>query len=447
MNADKKETLKSPGNIFFGWWLTLAGGLLCLWGYAYQAYGFSALFKPISQELGFTRAKMSIAASLTRFEGGLEAPLVGYLADRYGPRIIVFAGVATVGVGMILMYFVNSLWSFLLVWSVICSTGINISLGMPLDVAITNWFVRKRGTAMSIRWVFSGLSGVIGLPLVAWLIVAYGWRMACVVGGVVMLAVGLPLVWVFIKSKRPEYYGLLPDGAVIESEDPEDALRAGEEYAAQAGEVEFTTQQALKTSAFWLLIAAYMFHGALYPVMNIHCIPFLTDRGMEPLRAAATMSIYVTASIPARFLGGLIVDRVGTAVIRYVMAGAFFLQAVGVIVFLINQQSNIALYTFFILYGVGMGAAMPMNPVIRARYFGRASFGTIAGLSRALIMPVGVIGPIAAGWIYDSTGSYITAFFLFAIMLTASALVMAIIRPPKPPAQTGELQAQTISVR
>jgi len=436
VSAEKKHTLKSPGNIFFGWWLTLAGGLLCLWGYAYTAYGFSALFKPISQELGFTRAKMSIAASLTRFEGGLEAPLVGYLADRYGPRSTVFTGIFIVGVGLILMYFVNSLWSFLLVWSVIISTGTNISLGMPLDVAITNWFVRKRGTAMSIRWVFSGLSGVIGLPLVAWLIVAFGWRMACVVGGVVMLAAGLPLVWFFIKAKRPEYYGLLPDGAAIESEDPNDVLEAGKEYAAEAGEVEFTTKEALRTSAFWMLIAAYMFHGALYPVMNIHCIPFLTDRGMEPLRAAATMSIYITASIPARFLGGLIVDRVNTSAIRYTMAGSFLLQAVGVIIFLINQQSSLALYPFFILSGVGMGGALPMTPVIRARYFGRASFGTIAGLSRAFNIPVGVIGPIAAGWIYDTTGSYITAFFLFAILLCLSALIMALSRPPKPPAHT-----------
>ena len=61
------------------------------------------------------------------------------------------------------------------------------------------------------------------------------------------------------------------------------------------------------TAPFWLMIAAYMFHGALYPVMNIHCIPFLTDRGMDPLAAAATMSVYIMASIPARFLGGALI--------------------------------------------------------------------------------------------------------------------------------------------
>ena len=270
---------------------------------------------------------------------------------------------------------------------------------MPLDVAIANWFIKKRGTAMSIRWLFSGLSGVIGLPIVAWLIITFGWRIACVVGGVVMWTIGLPLVFFFVKSHRPEYYGMFPDGATFETDNEEDAIRAGIEYAAETGEVEFSTRQALVTPAFWLLITAQMFHMALYPVMGIHCIPFLTDRGMNPMAAAATMSVYVTASIPARFFGGLIVDRVKTSSIAYLIGGSYFMQSLGVTLFLFNQQSMFILYVFFILYGFGMGASMPLNPVIRARYFGRKSFGTIAGLSRTLMMPVGIAGPIIAGWI------------------------------------------------
>ena len=425
--------LIDPRKIFFGWWMTIAGGLLCLWGYGYHAYGFSALFKPISEELGFSRTATSVAASITRFEGGLEAPVVGYLADRYGPRITVFIGIFIAGLGMMLMYEVNSLWAFYISWAVICSTGINISLSMPLDVAITNWFVKKRGTALSIKWTFSGLSGVIGLPIVAFLIATYGWRMACVIGGIVMWVIGLPLVWFFIRPRRPEHYGLLPDGASIEVEDSSEAIQAGIDYAAGAGEVEFTAKQAMKTTTFWLLIIAYMFHGALYPVMNIHCIPFLTDMGMAPLGAAATMSIYITASIPARLLGGIIIDRVETSMIRFIMAGAYLLQCIGVTLFLFNQHSMFTLYVFFVLYGVGMGAAMTLTPVLRSRYFGRMAFGTIAGISRAFHTPVGVLGPIAAGWIYDSTGSYLIAFNLFAVMLGISAVIMSFVKPPQRP--------------
>jgi MFS family permease len=354
------------------------------------------------------------------------------MADRYGPRITVLIGVFIAGLGMILMYYVHSLWSFYLVWAVICATGINIGLSMPLDVALTNWFVKKRGTAISIKWVFSGLSGVIGLPLIAWMISVYGWRAACVIGGVVLWVVGLPLVWFFIRPHRPEHYGLLPDGVKLSQEDGSDSLKAGTAYAADLGEREFTAKEAMRTAPFWLMIAAYMFHGALYPVMNIHCIPFLTDRGMDPLAAAATMSVYITASIPARFLGGALIDRISTPNMHYALAASFALQCAGVTLFLFNQESMAVLYAFFVLYGIGMGAVMPMTPVLRARYFGRKSFGTIAGWSRALTIPVGVVGPVLAGWIYDTTGSYEIAFVLFAITLGMSVVIMGFVRPPKP---------------
>jgi len=423
-----KKYLKDPRRIYFGWWMTLASGLLCLWGYAFSAYGFSALFKPISHELGFSRTATSFAASITRFEGGLEAPLVGWLSDKYGPKAVMFVGVFIAGLGLILMNWINSLISFYLVWAVVFSTGVNISLGMPMDVALANWFVKQRGTAMGIRWVFSGLSGSIGLPLVAFLIVTYGWRITCLIGGLVLWFVGLPLVLFFIKTRRPEYYGLLPDGAKTETVANENA---GGKYAAETGEIEMTAKQAMKTYSFWLIIIAYMFHGALYPVMNIHCIPFLTDKGLDPIKAAFVMTLYITASIPARFFGGIIVDMVGIRSIRFLIAGSFLAQCIGVTLFLLNQQSTIILYTFFLIYGVGMGAAMPMTPVMRARYFGRKNFGVIAGVSRFFNMPVAIIGPVAAGWIFDVTKSYELAFILFAVLLAISALIMIAATPPK----------------
>jgi cyanate permease len=280
--------------------------------------------------------------------------------------------------------------------------------------------------------VFSGLSGVIGLNMIAWMISTQGWRAACVIGGLVLWVVGLPLVWFFIPPHRPEHYGLLPDGAKPAEQEASRSLRAGTAHASANPEEEYTAREAMRTAPFWLLIVAYMFHGALYPVMNIHCIPFLTDRGMDPQAAAAAMSVYIAASIPARFLGGALIDRLSMQRMRYALAGCFLLECAGVTLFVFNQESLFALYAFFILYGIGMGAAMPMPPVIRARYFGTRNFGTIVGWSQALTMPVGVIGPVLAGWIYDSTGSYQIAFVLFAVTLGMAVVVMSFARPPKP---------------
>ena len=215
-------------------------------------YGFSALFKPLSSELGFSRAVTSVAAGFGRFGGGVTAPLTGWLSDRFGPRWIILFGVSLFSLGLILMNFINSLWAFYAVWGVMVATGLNTALGLPLQKVITNWFVKKRGLAIGIRWVFVG---PLILPLITWFIITQGWRMASVVGGLVMLCVGLPLVWFFIRSERPEYYGLLPDGTTVEEEvaDVSQMIDRGIKYAAEVEEVEFTLRQAVRTPA--LLVA------------------------------------------------------------------------------------------------------------------------------------------------------------------------------------------------
>ena len=167
--------------IFHGWWIVLTGGIVAMWGQGYYTAGIGAFFKPISSELGFSRAATSVAASIGRLGGGFEAPLSGWITDKFGPRWIVLAGVFLTGLSLILMNFIGSLWSYLIVWGVLLGTGVNIATTIPVDKAITSWFVKKRGVAVSVKWVFSGLGGVIVLPLIAWLITTQGWRMTCVI--------------------------------------------------------------------------------------------------------------------------------------------------------------------------------------------------------------------------------------------------------------------------
>ncbi len=426
--------------MFFGWWTVLASGFLCLWGFGYNAYGISALFKPIASELGFNRANTSIAAGIGRFQGGFEAPIAGWITDRFGPKWIVFIGILIAAISLLLMAFIHSLWSFLLVWGLLFGTGINTALAIPLDTAITNWFVKKRGVALSIKWVFSGISGAIILPMIAWLIPLVGWRTTCVIGGVVMCVVGLPLVLFFLKSNRPEYYGLLPDGAKIREEikDQNFMINKGIEYAAEVQEVEFTLRQAMKTPAFWWLIVVQAIYGLVAPAINIHCIPFLTDRGISPFTAAILMALMIAVSIPARYVGGLLSDRVQIGQMRHVIAGSYVMQAVGMGVYMLHQTEAM-IYVWFILYGFGMGAALTLNTSIRARYYGRKAFGTIQGISSLFLTPVGVAAPIYAGWVYDSTGAYTSAFWLFTILLVISSVILPFVRPPKAPAVISDI--------
>ena len=427
--------------IFFGWWTVLTGGILALWGHGYHSYGFSALFKPIASELGFSRAATSVAASIGRLEGGFEAPLAGWVTDRFGPRLIVLIGVFIMSLSLILMNFIDSLWAFYVVWGVMFGTGFNIAVTLPIDTAISNWFVKKRGAALSIKMIFSGLSGVLVLPLIAWLIVLRGWRMTCVIGGLVMGLVALPLVWFFLKQHRPEYYGLLPDGATEEevATEANRMIDKGIEYAAEVEELEFTIRQAMRTPAYWLLIVVHSVHGLAASAINIHCIPFLTDIGIDPLTAAVMMAIMVAASIPARLISGFLADRFSRSHLRFLLGGAYLLQAVGLTVFLLTQTTAM-IYVWFILYGLGMGAAWTLSSPVRARYFGRKAFGSIGGTSMMFLTPIGVAAPIYLGWVYDTTGSYLTGFTLMAGLLVFASVVAPFILPPKPPARITDIR-------
>jgi len=426
--------------IFFGWWTVLGGGLLTMWGYGYYSYGFSALFKPIASELGLSRAVMSVAASIGRLEGGFEAPLTGWITDKYGPSWPVLFGIFLLGLGLILMNFVDSLWAFYVVWGVILGTGLNVALHIPIDAAVANWFVKKRGLALGIRQVFTGLSGVLVLPLVAWLIATQGWRMTCLIGGLVMGLVGLPLSWFCFKQHRPEYYGLLPDGATEEEQaaDANQMIGRGVEYTIEVEEVEFTLRQAMKTPTYWLLLVAHTGHLLLFPTISIHLIPFLTDTGIDPLMAAGMMGIMLLAGIPGRLVFALFADRLRKHHLRFLLGGAYFLQAVGVAVFLLNQ-SIAMIYVWFILYGIGMGAAWALSSPVRARYFGRKAFGSITGFSSVFMTPMGIVAPVYAGWVYDSTGSYITVFALFAALLAFATTLTFFALPPKSPAEVGDI--------
>ncbi|MBA7674512.1 L-lactate transporter [subsurface metagenome] len=426
--------------IFAGWWIILAGGFLALWGHGYHAYGISALFKPLSAELGFSRAMTSVAPSIGRLEGGFEAPLTGWLTDKYGPKWIILSGVFLFSLGLVLMNFIDSLWAFYVVWGVMVGTGVNIALSIPLHTAIANWFVKKRGLAQGIQWVFSGLSGVLVLPLIAWLIATQGWRMTCFIGGVVMLCVGLPLVWFFIRQHRPEYYGLLPDGAIVEkaAADAGQMIDRGIEYATEAQEVEFTLRQAMRTPAYWLIIVSQAAHMLAGPAVNIHMIPFLTDIGVDPIKAAGMLAMMVGASIPLRLIGGIIADRLKKQHFRFILGGAYLLQAVGFIVFLLNQTIPM-IYVFLILYGIGLGGGIGLMFPMRARYFGRKAFGSISGSQMLFTMPAGIAAPIYVGWVYDTTGSYISAFTIIAALLVFSAVVVCFVLPPKPPAEVGDI--------
>ena len=390
-------------------------------------------FKDLAAELNLSRAITSIGSGIGRLEGGLESAPAGWLADKFGPKWVMFIGICTTGCALILMNFVNSVWSYFLVWGFLIGTGLNLGLTVTVDKTVINWFVRKRGIAQGTKFALIGVGGVVAVPIVTWLVGAYDWRITCLIWGLVLLACA-PLVLVFVKSKGPEHYGLLPDGAQFDPSpdvigaNVNDMIARGAEYAASFEETEYTFKQALRTSAFWLLVIAFVIQTIIIGGIGIHIVPFLTDMGISQTAAGAMMSMQVFFTIPSRFLGGFLADHISKRHLPFVMAFGMSLQAVGIGAFLIFRTIP-SVYVFLILYGLSSGAGTPLLTVTLGRYFGRSSFGSIFGVLRAFQAPFSFLAPTYSGWVYDTTGSYVNAFTVFAIIIVVSSLCLCFVRP------------------
>ncbi len=432
------EKAKSHPRVFFGWWTTLVTGITTGLGFGFYFYGISVFFKDLAAELAISRAVTSTAASIGRLEGGIMYAVSGWLTDRFGPRWVIVTGISIMAAGLIMMNFISTVGGYLVAWGGLTGVGFYLGLTVANDQILTNWFIRKRGLAQGIKHGLIGMCGVVILPVVNWLVTVQDWRTTCVIWGIVML-IGIPLTLIFVRQKRPEYYGLLPDGARLEpgaKTDMQTLIERGVEYASSFQETEFSFRQAIRTRAYWMIASAFGLHTIIIGGFILHTIPFLTDIGFEQTVASGMMGLMVFFTIPARFLGGFLVDHVRKSHLQYLMVGAFLLQAASFGIFLLSR-STASVYGLLVLFGLSSGASIPLLIVIIGRYFGRKDYGSIIGFCM-MFQAVSMVGPVFSGWIYDTYGDYTIAFATLTAIAVIAAIIMCLVRAPRLPAHDSE---------
>src|SRR4030042_1369602 len=177
------------GRMFYGWWIVILGALIQAVGAGILVHSFTIFFLPLKRDLAVSSAAISLLFGAARLEGGVEGPIVGYLIDRFGPRIMILVGTALAGVGLILLSAVDSFWSFFFVYIFIVSLGFNAGSFHPVYAVVNNWFIRKRGVGFAVTGAASSVGGMVMAPLLSYLILSYGWRTGAVIAGVIMLVV------------------------------------------------------------------------------------------------------------------------------------------------------------------------------------------------------------------------------------------------------------------
>jgi MFS family permease len=408
--------------LYFGWKTVFAGSVIACWGYGSWYYGMSALFTPLIKEYGWTRAQLSLAFSMRSIEGGLEGPFGGMLIDRYGERKITILSTIIASIGLLSLLYVKELWQFIFVWGFIVSLGFNLGLYDTVNSAVSKWFIRKRGRALSIVTLGGGLGGPVIVPMMAWLIIKYGWRSALLFVAGSTLIICIPLAWFYMKDGPPEAYGLLPDGdTVIKYGIKSDHLTL-EEY-------NFTPREALRNRSFWMILIAYMLSGGTTAMVTMHQMPYLQDIGIDTMAAAGFLGLMATMSLPGRVLFAWISDRIGE---RKTLMVSYAMKATGLMIFVLAQNLS-QILVFVIIYGIGYGGSIPVSHSLRASYFGRKAFATITGYTTFFHAISNVIYPIFAGWSYDVSGSYTFAFSIITGIQVLAIIFMFFAKKPVPP--------------
>src|SRR4051812_10742102 len=258
---------------FYGWLLVVVAFVTMALGVNART-AFSLLFPAILGEFGWDRGVTAGAFSFGFLVSAGVTPFVGRLTHLRGPRIVVELGVVTMGAGLILASLIREPWQLYLTLGVLAGGGVNCLAYTVQSLYLTNWFVRRRGLAISIAFSGVGAGSITILPWFAGLIDTTGWRSACLSLGILLLVLLGPLN--LLLRRRPQDMGLRPDGLI---RDGASADRAGNIVDPAWAAVDWTLRRALRTRRFWWLSAGYF--GALFSwyAVQVHQTKYLIEIG------------------------------------------------------------------------------------------------------------------------------------------------------------------------
>jgi MFS family permease len=393
-------------------WLTLA-----------VAYGlffsFSVFFVPLVEEFRWSRGLTAGALSVSAVVQGLCAPLAGIVADRFGSRPVIVAGVIVLAAASMLASTIQTPWHLYLYTGLLGALGIAAVGWVPTGLLLSRWFLARRGRMAGIA--FSGMGfGVFAIgPLTQWLIAATTWRTASFVLGAGTLILLLPLVLWAIHDPPPTARLAGTTGGPA----PGPPARARSRDA--------TLADALRTRPFWALFAAYFFTPlAVFPVAT-HAVAYAVDHGYPAMLAATTLGAMGLMSSVGRVSFGFATDRIGgplTATLSYACtaAGTAALLALSIV------PSPAWLVVFSLLFGLGFGARGPIITAMASELFGGRRFGVIYGALNLANGVGGALGPWFGGAMHDLTGSYRVAFLAAIGFSACGAACFWLARRPAP---------------
>ena len=376
---------------------------------------FGVFFNPLMSEFGWSRAVISGASSLAFFMMGLFGIVVGRLNDKFGPRLLMAISAVFLGLGCMLMSQLEEIWQIYLFYGIIYGLGLS-SVDIVALSTIARWFSRKRGMMTGIVKVGTG-AGQLTIPLLASVLISfYGWRTAYFIIG---LAAMVLLVGISRLLKR--------DPGPIES--TADKVVSSQPVAALSKvQASLSFHDARRTVQLWTICLVNLTIVFCLLIVMVHIVPHARDIGVTAGKAAGVLSTIGAVSMIGRFATGVAVDRIGG---KKAIVACYFLLIVGILWLQIADQLWM-LYLFACIYGLAHGGFFTAFSPLVAELFGIGSHGVLFGIVVFFGTTGGALGPIMAGYIFDTTGSYHTAFWLIILISIFGLAMILSVKPVRP---------------
>jgi MFS family permease len=417
-------TETSRNKFFYGWIIVAISTLALLISNGLSIGGIPVFYKFVQNDLVNSGAVAAdkiqsvygLGPALTFLMAGFFAPIAGYLLQRFNSRMMMIAGCFILGTGVLIYSQANSA-NMVYIAHILLGTSLGFVGVLVNTVLISNWFDKKRGTALGIVLTGTSFGGVLIPQISTPLIQTYGWRTAMILVSLIIWIILLPAVIFFVKN-RPSEIGLLPDGEVnlpkteVESTKTEDRYLQG-----------YTLGEAIKTPIFWIFsfCAALIFYAIFVVSQQLNLYLQSPKIGFTPAQASSVQSLLFGLSVFGKFLYGFLSDKVSTTKVMLISASTMFISTLTFLYF----DSN-TVYLFAVLFGLNYGGTFVLLQLLVADYFGLKEYGKILGAVTVIETIGGALGTIITGRLADAYGGDFTVAFYGLIVVTGIALLMVL---------------------
>lgn len=415
----------------YGWMVVLASWLavFCLFGYRAT---FAILKVPMSADLGWTQAQVTLGYSLMMLCYAVTAFFAGMILDKWGTRPVYAVAAVFGGLGFYLTSMIHTHLAYLFTFGVLAGIATGM-LWVTSTVSVRKWYVGKTYATM---W---GIA-FAGAPM-AQFVLAYvtryflktgaqdAWRGTMVVLSVIIFAA--LVMAVIVSRRRPEIYDMAPFGEL-----PQAGGKPGEEH-------DWSIKSAYSTYAIWGAILTFLTSMMGEFLIWTQVVSFWKDDvGLALAQATGIYAVIGMIGIFSMPLMGIVADRVVAKVGNEARGRKIMLiigPSTGVIACILLLQSGaslafayIACFVFAVYWAIVPGGVVGYTGAV----YGRKTLGRIWGFATLIVMGIGPFtGSYIGGYLKDVSGSYTYSIyfalgaFVVSILLATSLPLLA--RPPE----------------